>query len=122
MKITPSRKTPPGWRVRKALLAAACLPLFTGSMLAADVAQNWARHCASCHGKDGKGQTKAGRMAGAKDQTDAQYQAGLKDDKMFTSIKQGLKEGGKEKMKPFGEKLSDDEIKALIAHVRSFKK
>ena len=91
------------------------------AMSAADVNANWTRHCASCHGKDGKGQTKAGKMAGVKDQTDAQYQASLKDDKMFKSIKEGLKDGEKIKMKP-AEGLSDDEIKALVAHVRSFKK
>ena len=88
---------------------------------AADATANWTKHCASCHGKDGKGQTKAGKMAGVKDQTDAQYQASLKDDKMFKSIKEGLKDGEKIKMKP-AEGLSDDEIKALVAHVRSFKK
>src|SRR6185369_1868695 len=82
---------------------------------AADAKENWATHCAACHGKDGKGQTKAGRMAGVKDQTDAAYQATLKDDKMFSTIKDGLKEGDKEKMKPFKEKLSDDDIKALVA-------
>jgi cytochrome c553 len=89
---------------------------------AADVNENWKTHCIACHGKDGKGQTKAGRMAGVKDQTDSQYQASLNDEKMFTAVKDGLTEGGKEKMKPFKEKLSDDEIKALVAHVRSLKK
>lgn len=110
--------------MKKLILLTATLTahLLAGTALAADVQANWTKHCASCHGKDGKGQTKAGKMAGAKDQTDATYQATLKDDKMFASIKQGLKEDGKEKMKPFGDKLSDDEIKALIAHVRSFKK
>jgi len=88
---------------------------------AADVNANWTKHCASCHGKDGKGQTKAGKLAGVKDQTDAQYQASLKDDKMFKSIKEGIKDGEKVKMKP-AEGLSDDEIKALVAHVRTFKK
>ena len=108
---------------RMLLLIATLLPsLLAGTSRAADVQANWTKHCASCHGKDGKGQTKAGKMAGVKDQTDAQYQAGLKDDKMFAAIKDGLKEDGKEKMKPFKEKLSDDEIKALLAHVRSLKK
>lgn len=93
-----------------------------GGARAADVKENWNTHCASCHGKDGKGQTKAGRTAGAKDQTDAAYQAALKDDKMTASIKDGLKDGKKDLMKPFKEKLNDDEIKALVAHVRSFKK
>jgi cytochrome c553 len=91
------------------------------AMSAADVKANWTKHCASCHGKDGKGQTKAGKMAGVKDQTDAQYQASLKDDTMFKSIKEGLKDGEKIKMKP-AEGLSDDEIKALVAYVRTFKK
>ena len=61
-------------------------------------------------------------MAGSKDQTDPAYQATLNDEKMFASLKEGLKEGGKEKMKPFKDKLSDEEIKALIGRVRSFKK
>lgn len=103
-----------------ALIAA--LVLAAGVAPAADVAENWTKHCASCHGKDGKGETKAGRKAGVKDQTDAKYQEGLTDEKMFTAIKSGLKEDGKEKMKPFAEKLTDDEIKALIGRVRSFKK
>src|SRR5262245_13268157 len=103
-------------------LTVACVCLLPSVVLSADVAENWTKHCASCHGKDGKGQTKAGRLAGVKDQTDPQYQAGLKDEKMFASVKDGLKEGGKEKMKPFKEKLNDEEIKALVAHVRSFKK
>jgi cytochrome c553 len=102
-----------------AMLVSVLLPC---SSQAADAPANWTKHCASCHGKDGKGQTKAGKMAGVKDQTDPQYQAGLKEDKMFAAIKDGLKEGDKEKMKPFKDKLSDDEIKALIAHVRSLKK
>jgi cytochrome c553 len=89
---------------------------------AADVAANWTTHCAACHGKDGKGQTKAGRMAGVKDQTDPAYQATLNDEKSLKSLKEGMKDGAKEKMKPFADKLSDDELKALIAHVRSFKK
>jgi cytochrome c553 len=114
----PAHRNP----LRPALLAAISLPLLIATGFGAEVAENWAKHCASCHGKDGKGQTKAGRMAGVKDQTDAQYQATLKDEKIFVSIKEGLKDGGKEKMKPFKDKLSDDEIKALIAHVRTFKK
>ena len=104
------------------LIATLAPSLLADPARAADVQANWTKHCASCHGKDGKGQTKAGKMAGVKDQTDAQYQAGLKDEKMFTSVKEGLKEEGKDKMKPFKDKLSDDEIKALIAHVRSLKK
>ena len=110
--------------MKKLSLLTATLVLFLlpNPSRAADVQANWTKHCASCHGKDGKGQTKAGKMAGVKDQTDAQYQAGLKDDQMIAAVKDGLKDGGKEKMKPFKDKLSDDEIKALVAHVRTLKK
>lgn len=104
------------------LLVGALFLGVTWSVSGADVTALWGQHCAACHGKDGTGQTKAGRKAGVKDQTDAAYQAGLTDEKMFQAVKEGLKADGKEKMKPFGEKLKDDEIKALVAHVRSFKK
>jgi mono/diheme cytochrome c family protein len=90
--------------------------------LAADGAALWDQHCASCHGKDGKGQTKMGQKAGVKDYSDANVQAALDDAKAFKSTKEGLVEDGKTKMKPFGEKMSDDEIKAAIAYLRTLKK
>lgn len=98
---------------------------FLGTALAAraaDAPENWKAHCAKCHGADGKGDTKMGKKAGCKDLTDAKVQAEMKDDKAFKSVKDGLKDGDKTLMQAYSEKLSDDEIKALIAHVRSFKK
>ena len=104
------------------ILAIATIAFCAPRSGAEEAQANWTKHCLACHGADGRGQTKAGRMAGAKDQTDAKYQAGLKDEKMFASVKEGLKEDNKEKMKPFKEKLSDDEIMALVAFVRALKK
>jgi cytochrome c553 len=92
------------------------------SVRAADVNANWKTHCTKCHGEDGKGQTKMGQKVGVKDYTDAKVQAEMNDDKAFKATKEGMKDGDKELMKPFGDKLSDDDIKALIAHMRSFKK
>ena len=90
---------------------------------AADVQENWTKNCAACHGKDGKGETKAGKKAEVKDLTDATYQASFTDEQMFKQIKEGMKDkSGKEKMKAFADRLTDEEIKALGAHVRSFKK
>jgi cytochrome c553 len=106
----------------KLLFIVASLSMAAWTLSGADVKENWDKNCASCHGKDGKGETKAGKKAGVKDQTDPKYQATLTDEKMFQAVKEGLKEDGKEKMKPSRDKLTDDEIKALIAHVRSFKK
>ena len=90
---------------------------------AAETAGNWTKHCAACHGADGKGQTKAGKKADVKDLTDAKYQATFTDEQMFKQIKEGMKDkNGKEKMKAFGGALSDDEIKGLVAFVRGVKK
>ena len=95
----------------------------TAGLLGADVKENWTKHCASCHGKDGKGQTKAGKMADVKDLTDATYQASFTDDQMIQQMREGMKDkSGKERMKPFRDKLSDEELKALVAFVRALKK
>jgi cytochrome c553 len=105
---------------RATLLLAAAL-VATASR--ADLQENWTKNCASCHGKDGKGQTKAGKMADVKDFTDATYQASFTDEQSFTRIKEGLKDkNGKDRMKPFADKLKDDEIKELVAHIRTLKK
>ena len=105
----------------KLTLALAVLAATALTASAADAKPNWEKHCAKCHGADGKGETKLGKKAEVKDMTTPQYHAELNDDKAFKSVKEGIKEGEKIRMKP-AEGLSDDEIKALIAHVRAFKK
>ena len=105
------------------ILVLAFLSAALVSANAGDVQENWTKNCAACHGKDGKGETKAGKKAEAKDLTDAKYQATFTDEEMLKQIKEGLKDkNGKEKMKPFSDKLNEDEMKALVALVRSFKK
>jgi cytochrome c6 len=89
---------------------------------AADAKENWEKHCAKCHGTDGKGDTKMGKKLEVKDYTDAKVQAEMKDDEMAKVIKEGRKEGDKTKMKPFSEFLNDEEIKAMVAYVRTLKK
>ena len=91
------------------------------SARAGDVSQIWDTKCAACHGKDGKGQTKMGRKLDIKDLTDAKFQASFTDADAVKAIKEGITDKGTEKMKAFGDKLSDDDIKALVAHVRSLK-
>jgi cytochrome c553 len=89
---------------------------------AADAKENWTANCAKCHGEDGKGDTKMGKKMGVKDFTDAKVQDSFTDEKAAKSIKEGVKEGDKTLMQPYGDKLSDADIKALVAHIRSFKK
>jgi mono/diheme cytochrome c family protein len=92
------------------------------SASAADAKASYESNCAKCHGADGKGQTKMGQKLGVKDYTDAKVQADLKDDAAIKAIKEGLKDkDGKTLMKP-AEGMSDDDIKALVAYMRTFKK
>ena len=63
-----------------------------------------------------------GQKLGIKDYTDAKVQAELTDEKAIKIIKEGLVEKGKKKMDAYGDKLTDDEIKSLLAHIRTFKK
>jgi len=92
------------------------------NVAAADAKANWDTLCAKCHGEDGKGQTKMGQKLGVKDFTDAKVQADLKDDAAAKVIKEGKKDqDGKTLMKAF-DTLSDDEVKALVQYVRTFKK
>ena len=107
----------------KKLAMIICALLMAGavSLRAADAKENWTKNCAKCHGEDGKGKTKMGEKVGVKDYTDAKVQAEMKDDAMAKAIKEGVKDGDKTKMKAFND-LSDDEVKALVAYVRAFKK
>ena len=100
----------------------AALVLSAWTVRAADTAALYEKHCLKCHGADGKGETKMGKKAGVKDYTDPKVSEAIKDDQAFKSVKEGMKDGDKELMKPFAEKLTDDEIKALIAYVKTFKK
>jgi mono/diheme cytochrome c family protein len=93
-----------------------------GIAFAGDATALWNQHCASCHGKDGSGSTMMGKKLNVKDYRDAKVQAAFSDGEAERAIKEGVKTNGKQTMKPFGEKLSDADIKALVAHVRSFKK
>ena len=108
--------------IKTTLLVAGLLIAFAGASRAAEAKENWEKHCLKCHGADGKGQTKMGRQSGAKDYTDPKVQAEMKDESAIKAIKEGIVEKGKKKMDPYKDKLSDDEIKALIALIRGFKK
>ena len=89
---------------------------------AADAKENWDKTCIKCHGAAGKGDTKIGEKLGIKDLTDPKVQAAFTDEQAFKALKEGLKDSeGKMRMKP-AEGLTDDELKALVQHVRSLKK
>ena len=83
---------------------------------------NWASLCAKCHGDDGKGQTKMGQRMHVRDYTDPKVQTSMKDDEAFKAIKEGLKDKDDKILMRAYDTLSDDQIKALVAYMRTFKK
>ena len=86
----------------------------SGAAFGADAAALWAQNCASCHGKDGTGNTAMGKKLGVKDYTKEQ---GFSDAEATNVIK-----NGKGKMKAYKGKLSDADVKALVDYDRSLKK
>jgi mono/diheme cytochrome c family protein len=104
------------------ILGLATMAMAALSANAADAKATYEKDCAKCHGPDGKGDTKMGKKVGAKDYTDPKVQEAMKDDQMAKAIKEGVKDGDTVKMKGFADALSDDEVKALVAYVRTFKK
>lgn len=105
----------------KLLLGIATLAFGLPFAAAADAKANWEEHCASCHGAAGKADTKMGQKLKLKNYADAKVQAELKDDAMLKATLDGVKIDGKEKMKPYADKLSPADAKALVALIRSFK-
>ena len=75
-----------------------------------------------CHGPDGSANTAMAKALNAKDFTNPQIQSSFTDAQAATAIKDGVTKDGITKMSAFGGILSDDEIKALVAYVRSLKK
>ena len=89
---------------------------------AGDVKALYEKDCLKCHGADGKGETKMGKKLGAKDYSDPKVQAELKDEAGFKAIKDGLKDKeGKVLMKP-AEGTSEEDMKAMVTYMRTFKK
>ena len=94
------------------------LALGATSALAATAGENWENHCAKCHGADGKAQTKLGAKLKLKDYTDPASLAKFSDGDLTIATADGVKENGKEKMKGYKDKLSPEEIGALVQYIR----
>ena len=106
---------------RLALLAAATLAL-ANLTFAADAPANWKSKCAMCHGADGSGQTPIGKKLKLKNYTTADAQSKMTDPEILAAITDGVTADGKTVMPAFKDKLTPDEITALLAHIRAQKK
>ncbi|MBV9618032.1 MAG: cytochrome c, partial [Verrucomicrobia bacterium] len=88
----------------------------------ADPQTNWSNNCVQCHGRDGSANTPMGKALNAKNLRSAEIQASFTDAEAVEAIKNGVKRDGAMAMLPFGGSLTDDEIKALLAYVRTLKR
>ncbi len=101
-----------------AAAVAASAVIATPAARAADGrSENFQTYCTVCHGDDGKAQTEKGKEKGARDFTNARWQDKVEDARLIRSVTKGH-----DKMPSFEKKLSADEIKALVAEVRTFAK
>ncbi|MGB3550905.1 MAG: cytochrome c [Candidatus Binatus sp.] len=114
-----------------AIPALAALALISTTARAADLAaaaSSYTDTCAKCHGAAGKGdgpkaaelKDAAGKLVPTGDLSDCAAMAKVTDDDMFKELKEGGASVGKSKfMTPYGDAMEDDEIKAMVAYVRT---
>jgi len=94
------------------LMAGGLIAVCSSPAAAQDAAATYKAKCAMCHGVDGKG----GKM-GTKDFASADIQS-----QSDAQLAETISKGKPPKMPAYGTKLSADEIKGLVAQIRSFKK
>ena len=85
------------------------------SAQAQDASATYKSKCAACHGADGTGSSMGTKM-GAHDFTSAAVQ-GMSDAQLTDAIT-----NGKNKMPKYGTSLKPEDIKGLVAYIRTLKK
>ncbi len=110
-----------------ASIAAGSVLLSTTVMAQADpkkVERAWKAKCSSCHGATGKADTEKGQQMKIVDMTTPAFQA-KKDDELKNAILNGVKKekgGVKQEMDAFKGDLTPEQVDALVAYIRAFKK
>src|SRR5215470_8417461 len=85
-------------------------------LLAQDAASTYKTKCAACHGADGKGATPVGQKIGVRDFASPEVQK-QSDDELAAIINDG-----KNKMPSYKKSLKPEQVKDLVAAIRSFGK
>ncbi len=109
-------------RLRKAVKAA--LTTFLVALLLATLLANteeqklgtqvYEKKCVMCHGQDGVGDTKAGKMMKAPDLTKSEWKNGTSSTELAKTLREGLG-----KMPKYEGKLSDEELNAVAEYAVS---
>lgn len=83
----------------------------------------WNSKCATCHGEDGRGITEQGKEMGIDDMSKAAYWKDVTVERARKSVMEGLKrtvKGKEQEMKPFGDRLTAQQVDALNLYGFSF--
>ena len=99
----------------KCLVLVANLALASSMFAAVDGAAVFKAKCAMCHGPDGSASTGMGKSMGLKPLSSPEVQ------KMSDADLTALVTNGKGKMPGYKDKLSDDEISAVVKYVKTLK-
>lgn len=98
-----------------ALILMFAVAALMSSSAIAQTADLYKTKCAACHGADGKADTPIGKKMGVKSFADPEV-AKNSDQTWFEITK-----NGKGKMPGYNGKLTDDQIKDLVKHIRALK-
>lgn len=105
----------------KKLVAAVVLSLsFASAAHADEVADVYMAKCKGCHGADGRAQTKVGIKEKVADMTNADWQSRHSDEEIRQVIAEGSPKN--KKMKAFKDRLTAEQIDALVKYIRQMKK
>lgn len=99
--------------------------LVAGAPTAAQGEALYKQYCAACHGLEGRGNgpAAAGLPVKPADHANAAVMSKISDAELFKAIKEGGQAVGKSSaMPPWGGSLKDEQIRALVLHVRSLAK
>jgi cytochrome c6 len=97
-------------------LLAVSLVLWSAPAAADDAAATYKAKCSACHGADGKGETPMGKKMGIKDLASPEVQK-MSDDELSAVIADG-----KNKMPSYKKSLKPEQIKELVGYIRSLAK
>lgn len=93
--------------------------LSTGLHAREDARDVWTLRCKSCHGADGRAQTKTGKKEAIPDFTSQAWQKSVTDDQIRRTIANGSTRNPK--MKAFKGRLKPEQIDALTKFIRALK-
>lgn len=105
-------------KIRLALLLS--FSLATAARAEDTTAEVWTAKCKSCHGPDGRAQTQMGKKEAIVDMSQPAWQQAQTNEDIREAIADGSPRN--KKMKAYKDKLTPQQIDALVAYIRTFKK